>query len=54
MDLGLSSTFGPSWRERTGALLAAHGPFRLAWYEAILRVADQRASKRAQNNPDST
>ena len=51
MDLGLSSGYGPSWRERTGALLAAHGPFRLAWYEAILRVADQRASKRAENNP---
>ncbi len=51
MDLGLSSASGSSWRERTGALLAAHGPFRLAWYEAILRVADQRASKRAENNP---
>ncbi len=54
MDLGLSSASGPSWRERTGALLAAHGPFRLAWYEAILRVADQRASKRAENNPVNT
>jgi CRISPR-associated endonuclease/helicase Cas3 len=54
MDLGLSSASGPSWRERTGALLAAHGPFRLAWYEAILRVADQRASKRAENNLATT
>ena len=54
MDLGLSSSFGPSWRERTGALLAAHGPFRLAWYEAILRVADQRASKRSENTPATT
>ena len=50
MDLGLSCAYGPSWRERTGALLAAHGPFRLAWYEAILRVADQRASRLAQAN----
>jgi CRISPR-associated endonuclease/helicase Cas3 len=50
MDLGLSAAYGPSWRERTGGLLATHGPFRLAWYEAILRVADQRASKRAENN----
>jgi CRISPR-associated endonuclease/helicase Cas3 len=54
MDLGLSFASGPSWRERTGTLLAAHGPFRLAWYEAILRVADQRASKRAENNPANT
>ena len=54
MDLGLSSASGPSWRERTCALLATHGPFRLAWYEAILRVADQRASKRAENNPATT
>jgi CRISPR-associated endonuclease/helicase Cas3 len=54
MDLGLSSAYGPSWRERTGTLLATHGPFRLAWYEAILRVADQRASKRAEDNPATT
>ncbi len=54
MELGLSSAAGPSWRERTGELLATHGPFRLAWYEAILRVADQRASQRAENNPATT
>jgi CRISPR-associated endonuclease/helicase Cas3 len=54
MDLGLSSAYGPEWRERAGALLATHGPFRLAWYEAILRVADQRASQRAENNPATT
>jgi CRISPR-associated endonuclease/helicase Cas3 len=50
MDLGLSSAYGPSWRERMDSLLAAHGPFRLAWYEAVLRIADQRASKRAETN----
>jgi len=53
MDLGLSPAYGPSWRERMGALLAAHGPFRLAWYEAVLRVADQRASKLAETNPST-
>lgn len=51
MDLGLSSAYGPSWRERTGALLAAHGPFRLAWYEALLRVADARASRDIRGDP---
>jgi CRISPR-associated endonuclease/helicase Cas3 len=35
---------GPSWTERTRALLEEHGPFRLAWLEALLRVADWRAS----------
>ena len=48
MELGLSHSYGPSWRERMNALLQQHGPFRLAWYEALLRIADQRASIRAQ------
>jgi hypothetical protein len=51
MDLGLSTAYGPSWRERTGALLATHGSFRLAWYEAVLRIADQRASRLAESKP---
>ncbi|MCG5540852.1 MULTISPECIES: type I-G CRISPR-associated helicase/endonuclease Cas3g [unclassified Halorhodospira] len=37
---------GPSWSERTRRLLEAHGPFRLAWLEALLRIADWRASAR--------
>jgi CRISPR-associated endonuclease/helicase Cas3 len=45
MELGLSAQYGRSWRERVETLLAKHGPFRLAWYEAILRTADQRASR---------
>lgn len=35
---------GPSWSARTHRLLASMGPFRLAWYETILRIADWRAS----------
>jgi len=35
---------GPSWTERTQGLLARLGPFRLAWLEALLRIADWRAS----------
>ena len=46
MELGLGSRYGRSWRERTQNLLETHGPFRLGWYEALLRVADSRASRR--------
>lgn len=35
---------GPSWTERTLGLLDRLGPFRLAWLEAVLRIADQKAS----------
>lgn len=35
---------GPSWSARTQALLKKHGPFRLAWLEALVRIADWRAS----------
>ncbi len=45
MRLGRGPT-GPSWSERTHRLLEGHGPFRLAWLEALLRVADWRASAR--------
>lgn len=43
--LGLSETFGPSWAERVLDLLEHHGPFDLAYYETLLRVADVRASR---------
>ena len=39
---------GRSWAERTHALLERYGPFRLAWLEALVRVADWRASAREQ------
>jgi CRISPR-associated endonuclease/helicase Cas3 len=39
---------GPSWTTRTRRLLTSLGPFRLAWCEALVRVADWRASRREQ------
>lgn len=42
---GLSPTFGAGWTERVLGLLKQHGPFALAWMEALLRAADQRASR---------
>ncbi len=42
---GLNPSFGMGWTERVLKLLEAHGPFALAWMEAILRAADQRASR---------
>jgi CRISPR-associated endonuclease/helicase Cas3 len=44
MELGESDACGPSWLERTLKLLAGYGPFRLAYLESLLRVADWRAS----------
>jgi CRISPR-associated endonuclease/helicase Cas3 len=43
--LGLSPSTGRSWSERVDALVARHGPFMLAWLEALLRAADVRASR---------
>lgn len=43
MRLGNGSQ-GPSWSERSHRLLDERGPFRLAWLEALLRIADWRAS----------
>ncbi|CUS32800.1 type I-G CRISPR-associated helicase/endonuclease Cas3g [Candidatus Nitrospira nitrificans] len=36
---------GPSWTTRTQRLLKNLGPFQLAWCEALVRIADWRASR---------
>lgn len=36
---------GSSWTARTRRLLSELGPFRLAWLEALVRIADWRASQ---------
>lgn len=41
---GLNPGTGRGWTERALGLLKRHGPFTLAWLEALLRAADQRAS----------
>jgi CRISPR-associated endonuclease/helicase Cas3 len=48
--IGFSPRTGPSWTERVAGLMARHGPFALAYLEALARVADIRASR--LNTPD--
>ncbi|MGD9584609.1 MAG: CRISPR-associated helicase Cas3' [Lysobacterales bacterium] len=47
---------GPSWTARTLRLLDEHGPFRLAWLETLVRIADWRASREEQldRSPEQT
>lgn len=47
MEIGESEQ-GPSWSERSLKLLDDHGPFRLAWLETLVRLADWRASAEEQ------
>jgi hypothetical protein len=42
---------GKGWRSLCGRLLQQHGPFELAWLEAVIREADVRASRRWQIPP---
>lgn len=45
MELG-GGGHGPSWAERMGRLLEQYGPFRLAYAEMLMRIADWRASQK--------
>lgn len=47
MEIGLGEQ-GPSWSERVLKLVDEHGPFRLAWLETLVRLADWRASAEEQ------
>lgn len=49
MELGWDDVSRESWTERTRELLATLGPFRLAWLETLLRVADWRASAKERH-----
>jgi CRISPR-associated endonuclease/helicase Cas3 len=44
--IGLSPVTGRGWTDRVLGLMARHGSFQLAYLEALLRVADIRASRR--------
>ncbi|MBI4576319.1 MAG: CRISPR-associated endonuclease Cas3'' [Planctomycetes bacterium] len=49
--LGVSPRTGASWTERVLSLLERHGPFALAYIEALLRAADIRASRLKTPDP---
>ncbi len=48
MELGWDERTRESWTERTRDLLERFGPFRLAWMETLVRLADWRASAKEQ------
>jgi CRISPR-associated endonuclease/helicase Cas3 len=52
MELG-DGVAGPSWASRTLGLLAEHGPFRLAYWESLIRIADWRGTARRRKTSAS-
>lgn len=48
---GLNPRTGRGWTERVLGLIGRHGPFALAYLEALLRAADQRASRNPVADP---
>lgn len=50
MELG-GGGGGPSWADRMQRLLEKHGPFRIAYLEMLVRVADWRASQKRVPRP---
>ena len=46
MELGYDELTKESWTERTRDLLQRHGPFKLAFLETLLRIADWCASRK--------
>jgi CRISPR-associated endonuclease/helicase Cas3 len=54
LDLSVTSLgdgpSGPSWLDRMARLLRAHGPFRLAFWETLVRVADWRGTARRRRH----
>jgi CRISPR-associated endonuclease/helicase Cas3 len=48
---GISASAGAGWTDRVLGLLERLGPFTLAWLEALLRAADQRASQLDAHDP---
>lgn len=49
--IGLSPRYGPSWIDRVARLHQRWGPFTLAYFEVLLRVADVRASRLTTPDP---
>jgi CRISPR-associated endonuclease/helicase Cas3 len=50
--VGLNPVTGMAWTERVLHLLEHHGPFALAWLEALLIAADRRTSRRSDIHDD--
>lgn len=50
-EMGLSGRYGTSWAERVSTLRELYGPFTLGYLEALLRIADIRASRLETPDP---